>query len=290
MKLSDLINYDKIYNYLLNVGNWACFHLLRMDSGRYFVPDYYRIRTFENYAKMKLEEFDAKYHRSQAWGDYHPNDLQQWYDPTGVTLDEEGLKLHVTQNTKTVTSYAVDKVLKHDQPPVVIPYGVGLCASRDGFGYGIYEWNIKLPEGAGLWPAIWVSNKFSWPPEIDVLEAYSNKDGKYGTTGRALETNIHCGSMGDNHYNLGAGSHGSYIPKGQTLNLICHWTDEFIKIYYNGFMVRIITREKDIKWFRNASMINVMNTALRKHEIVGMPFEKMSVAPMIVYDFTHYTI
>jgi beta-glucanase (GH16 family) len=36
--------------------------------------------------------------------------------------------------------------------------------------YGWFEWNGQIPEGQGLWPAYWMLNYVTWPPEIDVME------------------------------------------------------------------------------------------------------------------------
>src|ERR1700722_7426473 len=36
--------------------------------------------------------------------------------------------------------------------------------------YGWFEWNGQIPAGQGLWPAYWMLNYVTWPPEIDVME------------------------------------------------------------------------------------------------------------------------
>ncbi len=46
------------------------------------------------------------------------------------------------------------------------------------FTYGTAEARIKLPEGAGLWPAWWILGKGRWPDsgEIDIMEYVGEKD------------------------------------------------------------------------------------------------------------------
>lgn len=47
---------------------------------------------------------------------------------------------------------------------------VTTCSVRS-FGYGLFEARVKLPVGTALWPAFWVSDPDSWPPEVDIFEA-----------------------------------------------------------------------------------------------------------------------
>ena len=87
-------------------------------------------------------------------------------------------------------------------------------------------------EGSNLWPAIWLTNSDTWPPEIDVLEGYSNSKGKWGMR---LNTNLHLGDTDDNHYQTKAMSHGWLVDKLTSINLKLIWTTTSIEIYYNDF-------------------------------------------------------
>jgi len=52
-------------------------------------------------------------------------------------------------------------------------YTSGMLNSYPGFWrvYGFFEARMKMPPGAGLWPAFWLlPMDGSWPPEIDVVE------------------------------------------------------------------------------------------------------------------------
>jgi hypothetical protein len=88
---------------------------------------------------------------------------------------------------------------------------------------------------------------------------------------------------------VGADSHGRIFDHSKNLNLKLEYTEKYIKIYYNDFLCRVVTKEKHMKWFKNKKMINIMNTALRGDESKKVTFEQMSVSPMKVLDYQYYS-
>ena len=51
------------------------------------------------------------------------------------------------------------------------------------------------------------------------------------------------------------------------LKVSCWWTKDFIKIYYNGYLVRKTTSEDILKWFRDKKMIIILNNGMRSEYI-----------------------
>lgn len=72
------------------------------------------------------------------------------------------------------------------------PYTSGLLTTEDSFDQvcGRFVIKCKLPAGKGLWPAFWLLPKDkSWPPEIDVFEAF----GAPSPSGEGGPPKIHVG-------------------------------------------------------------------------------------------------
>ncbi|NND73744.1 MAG: glycoside hydrolase family 16 protein [Ilumatobacter sp.] len=103
------------------------------------------------------------------------NDEQQWYRPEAVTVADGSLRLEVTADPQRTTDGDV------------LPYRSGMISSGHvdhhdidepgyAFTYGVVETRIRLPEGDGMWPAVWLlSADRTSLPEIDLLEWYGSR-------------------------------------------------------------------------------------------------------------------
>ena len=101
------------------------------------------------------------------------NNEAEWYVPSAVTVRDGHLRLQATEDgskhRSRTFSYASGMVTSGrssdslDDP------------ARYAFTFGYVEVRFRTPEGAGLWPAIWmlpVTNESL--PEIDLLEQYGD--------------------------------------------------------------------------------------------------------------------
>jgi len=261
---------DKIYNYYLLIKNFFMFILkIKLDTVISGENLQNKVSHFFDSKDYTMDDLKNDYHLRPTSALYNKKNLNQWFDIHAVNLSPKGLELSIT-----------DHILEDND--TIIPNGTGRIISKNSYSYGIFEWNIILPKGKQLWPAIWLTHADTWPPEIDVIEAYSNNDSFYNNK---LNSNVYYGNSEENNKQIMAMSHGFLINENGLINLKLHWTKEFIRIYYNNYLVRQITNKKVLKSFNdNPIMKVIMNNGIRK----SSTFKQMSTSPLIIKNF-YYT-
>ncbi|MCI4590140.1 family 16 glycosylhydrolase [Sphingobium sp. BYY-5] len=74
-------------------------------------------------------------------------------------------------------------------------YGASVLDGRNftdtQIGYGQYEWEAKMPNRRGSWPAFWLISTSGWPPEIDIYEGFGYQS--YWDFDRHISHTIHIG-------------------------------------------------------------------------------------------------
>jgi len=193
----------------------------------------------------------------QIWGDFHPNNPTWWYDPECVDVTDGVLRLQT-------------KYHRRENNGVVNTLGVGLISSIDSFGYGTFSADIMLPKGTGLFPAFWLSATNSWPPEIDIFEAWSRKSGLYTSNYipyYSLASNVHYGNNDNNHKMIKSKSHMLWkCLDDKWTNFKLEWFPDRISIFYDGKLVREVKDQSILKWFENIQMQVIINNGLEKLE------------------------
>jgi beta-glucanase (GH16 family) len=268
MRVNESLN-DIVVNSLLNLWNYIKVKIFKRFSGN-CEPNKLKMNlVFEDTFKT----FDKSVWRiGQPWGLFHPDYPYQHYGESSVYVKDNHLILDQKYKPATLTW--------ENTKTYHIPYSVGLITSYKSYGYGYYEFEVQLPKGKGLWPAVWLSCDVSWPPEIDINESYSDENGSY--KGK-LETNFHF-NFNENKDSSGARSHIVYDDSSK-IKMSCWWTKDFIKIYYNGHLVRQITSDKTLKWFRDKNMIIILNNAIRPEysDKIGKQISKFHIYSVRVW-------
>lgn len=84
-------------------------------------------------------------------------------------------------------------------------YGASVLDGRNflasQIGYGQYEWEARMPNRRGSWPAFWLISTSGWPPEIDVYEGFGYQS--YWDFDRHAGQAIHGGSGGTRSFQRG---------------------------------------------------------------------------------------
>lgn len=260
---------DRMFNIMLNIWTFVKVKIFKIVNGE-CLPDTSKMNlVFEDTFKT----FDKNVWRiGQPWGLFHSDYPYQYYGDSSVYIEDNHLVLDQKHKPTIITT--------NENNTYYLPYSVGLITSYKSYGYGLYEFNVKLPEGKGLWPAVWLCCETSWPPEIDINESYSDDNGNYKNK---LESNFHF-NLKENKNSSGARSHVVFNNESK-IKLSCWWTKDFIKIYYNGHLVRQITSDSTLKWFRDKNMLIVLNNAIRSEysDKIGKQTSKFNIYSVRVW-------
>ena len=230
-------------------------------------PDGYEIVWEDAFNKPGVNQ--ERWRFGQPWGDFHSGDLDQYYGTEGqlAYVSHDGLVLELRHKPKTYIKRDLPEWRRTPEMPdeFTIPYGIGLVTSRVGWQYGWFEAEIKLPDGKYHWPAFWLTGENSWPPEIDIFEAYSREIPAYSKRGLrnwVIQPNLHYGSTE-------LGTKEMYGPYNcpvldadkRFVKYACWWEKDFIRIYYDGYLVFECTDPKVLANFNgdNDSQIMVIN-------------------------------
>jgi len=173
----------------------------------------------------------------ERWGKVHPDYPYMWSDPEQVSVVNGILELR--------TQYK-PKVFGPLEDMHIPSFAKGFACCMQKFYHGRYIIEAQLPEGKNLWPAIWLYAHESWPPEIDIMEAYSNKKGSYCKFGWPIyniASDFHYKDSKGNHKRLG--SKKIYVgiknPTKRWIKYEMIWTRTFIKLYVNDRLHRVIS-------------------------------------------------
>lgn len=181
----------------------------------------------EGYNILWCDEFDAEELNTGLWSvearkaGYTNNELQRYaVDEGNVYLEDGCLKIKAFDLGNEYTS--------------------GKVTSRGGadFMYGYIEVKAKMPEGQGLWPAIWLmptkENKYgSWPAsgEIDMVEILGHQtDITY--------SNIHYGNPHGDQQGVYRLEEGSFSDDFHVF--ACEWEPGSMKFYVDGELFHTI--------------------------------------------------
>lgn len=179
----------------------------------------------------------------------HPDFPYMWYDSDMVMVTYD--------DTLILNSEIKPNEIKYWNGKIYYPtYATGVLRSVDSFLYGKFSCDIKLPDGTNCWPSFWITGANSWPPEIDIMEGWSNKKGSYFKLTipqfpylvPSWWTTNNAHYLDEDGVKKEAGSKGIPIcksctnPKNEFVNYSCVWNKDKITFYVNNKQVREIKR------------------------------------------------
>lgn len=205
----------------------------------------------------------------------HPNNPRYYIDCDNViTLANSNLCILSMEFKPTCINWWDSKwKTKIDYYP---KYSAGCIKSIDTVQVNsIIEADLKFPAGENLWPSFWLTACDSWPPEIDIVEGYTDSKGSYKDglnfhwhwpfiyREYRLESNVHYKGINEEHFQVGA---KAVHPKVLNLPLEynwnhfkCVWTSNSIRIYINDNLVREVTDESVLSRMKTKGMWVIFN-------------------------------
>lgn len=135
-----------------------------------------QIVFFDDFNGNKLDT--SKWNIEQT-GDHFNNELQAYVDSTATIFTTKGEKSEGEENGALIIQprYSPGFTTKDGQKFDFISGRIN-TKNKIEFTEGTIAARIKLPEGAGLWPAFWMLGNGAWPAtgEIDIMENIGEKD------------------------------------------------------------------------------------------------------------------
>lgn len=189
----------------------------------------------------------------------HPDQPWMWYDDASVMLEEnDTLVLSLAENPTDITYW--DGKVFHSE------IATGTIRSATDFGFGKFSAEILLPKGYGLWPSFWLTGSNNWPPEIDIVEAWNDKNGyfkwfrpqpPYFYPSWRATTNVHYNEDWLEKFSVGSRNIGWCRMKDPSENWItyeCEWTQNkitFSVVSKKRKRVRVVEGDECHKMTRN---------------------------------------
>lgn len=223
----------------------------------------------------KIFEWNGyEWQTEERWGDMHPDKPWARYSSNCVKINKKGdLELSVSK--------LVDGA-----------FSMGLVSSTENnpkFSYGTYSFTAKLPRGKNLWPALWMWGWDNWPPELDVMEAWSNKCGGYYFRYRFSHvTNcVHWHELNKHkadflEFNKFFPFH---LPQYTFNDYTMIWLPNFIAFYFNGKLMRVFEDRETLDWINNHNT-NGMNVIMNLYPTEDYKEGNMK-SPLVVRDFIY---
>ena len=224
-----------------------------------------------------------------------------WYSTDIIRVYEGGvLELWLRKNPK--------KVKYWDGNTYEPDFEVATMRSVEDFSYGSFSASIMMPAGTSLWSSFWTSGSENWPPEIDIVEAWSGDD-KYFKwfTSQApfispswkTTTNVHFNNDKLEHNSVGSKNISWFKqnndPTENWITYKCDWKPSSITFYVNNKEIRKITGDvckNLVKNLKNPEKGYRMNVIFNIWCEDPKKYEVNMKTPMRIKDFKYepYTI
>ena len=203
----------------------------------------YKLTFLDNFDKKSWTVSNRKWRVGEHFGKFHPGKPNVHYGPPKGIEDSCAI----------FTAKYKPKNFKIDGESTEIPFEVSLLSSHPfKQQFGRFECRMTLPHERGTWPAFWLWGS-TWPPEIDVNEAYGGEDGSDIVY---QELSLHWGSDDDGtHKNLRSWPVKIDNFKGTETDFhefVVEWSPDKLEFFTDGIKIFEYTGKEILKkWLNN---------------------------------------
>ena len=248
---------DVIYNFFLSIK----LELTKYVKGNEINPPTGYQLVFEDNFTSQLDTNNWGY--GQPWGEFHPDYPHQRYDTDGsFSYTKDGkLNLEIRNSPKKFNQKNLPEYRKTDKLPqeFTIPTAIGMIHSKESWRYGWFEATVKLPVGQSYWNAFWLAGVNTWPPEIDIFEAYTHFGPNYEaptilrkyflSANRRIRPNLHYGDVPGNKKHYVAFDVPVHKATQRYVQYAVLWEKDKIEIYFDGKKVLRCTDPEILKYY-----------------------------------------
>ena len=270
---------NNIHNLLLQARAWI-YSKTNLEIRQSLPPSNYELVYSDSFESETLSE---DWRVGQPWGFFHPQQPYWYWTDESIQTTTSGLILENRYIPLTVYKKDLPDWLQQNDLPAefVIPWASGLISSKKSFKFGWIEAEIMLPKEEMQWSAFWTSGVSTWPPEIDIFEAYTDQD----VENIKIQPNIHWGDTSSKKAKkmYGAPTIPVKDPSNRFVKYAVHWTDKFIKFYYDGILVQVCNNHQMLS-DNAADQFIIINNGLQSPTEKHQPTEgKMVVKNLKVF-------
>lgn len=203
----------------------------------------------------------------------HPSYPHSWYSDSEDVIkrtDDGELHLSYRENPKTI---------KHWTGEIFNPtIERALIRTQQHFGYGTFSIEAIVPKGLNLSCAFWLVGYGNWPPEIDILEAWSTNcnylhkfTNHFPWLCKSWRTtyNVHYNDKNMKHQHLGSKNvticKQPLDPTENWVKYECVWEPNKITFKANGVVTKVVSKkyaDMVVNNLKNPEKGNLMNVII----------------------------
>ena len=221
-----------------------------------------------------INKFGFNWRVGRNWGIAHPEHIC-YNNPISIHEGNNYIGLGIDRKPAYIP---IDGYTNPEDPDMgntkFYPWSVGYLSTIETIKYGYIRVEFKLPIGMHVWPAIWLTDGKTWPPEVDIVEGWTGQYNwpilKPKSARRLYRVNplanrifpgVHLGTSPKDHwgksYTKFRGTSPCYLNIPGINNCELIWTPDRLIAYYNGHKVMDESDPEILKYFNDSEGMEI---------------------------------